>query len=66
MASQLLKPFRAKHLRYSAIADEPVTCPALVKHTLHPGDAPAKPITLRWVQGVWVMPRILDGKEHLY
>jgi hypothetical protein len=64
MASQILTPFRTMHLwrrsyegreNYNVcatIADEPVTCPAMEKRTLHPGISATKLITLRWVQGV--------------
>jgi hypothetical protein len=78
MVSQTLTPFKTKHLwRRSyegrgrdticaTIADEPAfRLVGTEKHTLHPGNYMTKLMTTGWVQGVWVMHRIRDGKEHL-
>jgi hypothetical protein len=78
MDSQTLTPFMTKHLWHrrfegcasyticATIADEPVTWQTTAKHTLHPGSSTTKRMTTRWVQGVWGIRRIRDGKEYLY
>ena len=69
MTKHLWRRRNEGHASYTicaTIANEPETWQATEKHTLHPGTHMTKLVTLRWVQGVWVMLRILDGKEHLY